>query len=265
MRILINSINYQPELTGIGKYTGEMAEWLSAQGCEVKVVTAPPYYPAWKIADNYPKFTYRRENINGVSVIRCPLWVPQIPSGVKRMLHLTTFVITSFPVMLWNALIWKPDLVFVVEPPLFCAFGAIVAGKVARSDTWLHVQDFEVDAAFELGILNKRTLRVSIEAAERWLLRRFKRVSTISERMMEKLRVKGVPRERQTLFENWVDLDQIKPLDNALAFRRKLGVPEHATVLLYTGNMGKKQGLELVIAAAKRLCGRKDLFFCVMW
>jgi colanic acid biosynthesis glycosyl transferase WcaI len=261
MRILINSINYSPELTGIGKYTDEMARWLVQAGCEVKVVTAPPYYPAWKVADGYSKLMYRREHIDGVSVIRCPLWVPRSPSGFKRIVHLATFAFASFPVMLWNALIWKPNLVFVVEPPIFCAFAAIVASKLSRCDAWLHVQDFEVDAAFELGLLKRRRLRVMVEAGERWLVRKFDRVSTISARMMDKLGVKGVSKERQILFENWVDLNQIYPLDNSSAFRRELGLPGDATILLYSGNMGKKQGLDSVIAAAKMLGDRKDLFF----
>jgi len=53
LRILIHGINHFPELTGIGKYTGEMAEWLVSRGHEVRVVTAPPYYPEWRIADGY--------------------------------------------------------------------------------------------------------------------------------------------------------------------------------------------------------------------
>ncbi len=53
MRILIYGVNYTPELTGTGKYTGEIAEWLAEQGHDVRVVTAPPYYPAWCVADGY--------------------------------------------------------------------------------------------------------------------------------------------------------------------------------------------------------------------
>ncbi len=49
MKILVYGINYWPELTGIGKYTGEMVEWLAAQGHEVRVITAPPYYPQWQV------------------------------------------------------------------------------------------------------------------------------------------------------------------------------------------------------------------------
>ena len=61
MRILIVGINYTPELTGIGKYTGEMAEWLATQGHEVRVVTAPPYYPEWRIGTGLKKIG----NMNG--------------------------------------------------------------------------------------------------------------------------------------------------------------------------------------------------------
>ena len=64
MRILIHGINFSPELTGIGKYTGEMAEWLAAQGHEVRVVTAPPYYPQWKVADGYSAARYKREGFD---------------------------------------------------------------------------------------------------------------------------------------------------------------------------------------------------------
>jgi colanic acid biosynthesis glycosyl transferase WcaI len=53
VRILIHSINYAPEVIGVGKYNGEMAEWLANRDYEVRVVTAPPYYPAWRVGEGY--------------------------------------------------------------------------------------------------------------------------------------------------------------------------------------------------------------------
>ncbi|GHL49096.1 hypothetical protein ECZU29_39460 [Escherichia coli] len=61
MKILVYGINYSPELTGIGKYTGEMVEWLAAQGHEVRVITAPPYYPQWQVGENYSAWRYNEE------------------------------------------------------------------------------------------------------------------------------------------------------------------------------------------------------------
>lgn len=95
MKILLYCLNYAPELTGIGKYTGEQAEWLAARGHQVRVITAPPYYPAWKIDRAYRGLRYRREMRHAVDVMRAPLWVPERPSGVKRLLHLASFAVTS--------------------------------------------------------------------------------------------------------------------------------------------------------------------------
>ncbi|MDF1594220.1 MAG: glycosyltransferase [Desulfobacterales bacterium] len=88
MRILIVGINFAPELVGIGKYTAEMVDWLAGQGHDVRVVTAPPYYPKWQVWDGYSGRHYKLENNNGVRVYRCPLWVPEMVSGLKRILHL---------------------------------------------------------------------------------------------------------------------------------------------------------------------------------
>ena len=80
MRILIYGLNFSPELTGIGKYTGELAPWLAAQGHEVHVVSAPPYYPAWRVGFGY-RNTFRTERPQPrLTVFRTPLYVPPPPA-----------------------------------------------------------------------------------------------------------------------------------------------------------------------------------------
>ncbi len=255
MKILIYGINYAPELTGIGKYSGEMAEWLARRGNEVRVVTAPPYYPQWRVSEGYSTWRYRRERLRGVDVRRCPLWVPRRPSGMTRILHLASFALFSFPVMLAQ-LLWRPDVVVVVEPPLFCAPAAVVVAGLAGSRAWLHVQDFEVDAAFDLGILRSRGMQGVVRAVERWLLKRFDRTSTISGRMLAGLEGKGVADERRVFFPNWVDTRVIQPVAAQNPFRRELRIGPREIVALYSGNMGQKQGLEMLIGSARMLVYR---------
>ena len=110
MRILIYSANFAPEPTGVGKYSGEMAAWLVSQGHEVRVIAAPPYYPGWKIAPGYRWPPFRRENFAGADVRRAPIWVPKSPGGTARALHLLSFALSSFPLMLMQ-LPWRPDVV----------------------------------------------------------------------------------------------------------------------------------------------------------
>lgn len=272
MKVLIYSINFAPELTGPGKYTGELAEWLAGRGHEVRVVTAPPYYPEWRVKNGYSGWWYRQELVaapssqpfsseevggrrslrhrGGVRVWRCPLWVPGQPSGPKRLLHLASFAASSFPVML-RQVWWRPEVVWAVEPPLFCAPTAWIVGRFCGGRSWLHVQDFEVDAAFDLGLLRSRVWRHVVSKIECWLMRRFDRVSTISDKMIRRLSDKGIA--EGVLFPNWVDTDQIFPLSGPSPFRRKLGIADSDVVALYSGNMGRKQGLELLGEAARLL------------
>ena len=253
MRILIYGLNYSPELTGIGKYTGEMSSWLAQRGHEVRVVTAPPYYPAWSIREDYRGKLYRTERQLGEPLVyRTPLYVPAKPTGLKRMVHLFSFMLGSLPVMLRQCF-WKPDVVFTVEPTFFGAPLALLVARATGAASWLHVQDYEIDAAFDLGLLPAHgpvhTIALGLEET---FTRAFTRVSSISHKMVERAESKGVPSERVTLFPNWVDVDAVHPQDPAApnSFRRELGL-EGKTILLYSGNMGAKQGLELLAPLAQ--------------
>ncbi|MHB1407218.1 MAG: WcaI family glycosyltransferase [Desulfitobacteriaceae bacterium] len=261
MRILIYGINYAPELTGIGKYTSEMAEWMAARGYEVRVVTAPPYYPAWKVGEGYSAWRYRRENLNGVAVWRCPIWVPARPSGIKRILHIASFALSSFPVILRRAF-WRPDVVMAIEPPLMLFPTTLVVGMLSGAPVWLHIQDFEVDAAFQLGLLPRtKWLQRLAEVLESLLMRGAKRVSTISPQMVSRLITKKISQAKTVLFPNWVDTKQICPLERPSILREELGFRKDDVLILYAGNMGAKQGLELLLDAAEKLQGEKGIKF----
>ena len=79
--------------------------------------------------------------------------------------------------------------------------------------------------------------------------------------MLAKLTDKGVAQHRQVLFENWVNLQQIYPLPPAQSLRSELAIPADKVVVLYSGNMGKKQGLEIVVQAAQQLQHRHEILF----
>lgn len=257
MRILLLGLNYSPELTGIGKYSGEMMEWLAERGHEVRVVTAPPYYPAWKVREDYRWWEYRVETSPaGVRIYRCPLWVPERPTGIRRMLHLGSFATSTLPVMLGLAA-WRPDVLLTVEPAFFCAPTTVLAAAISGGAAWLHIQDFEIDAAFDLELLPPGGLihRFAL-AYERMVMRGFKQVSSISPDMVRRLEAKGVDREKTMLFPNWVDLDVVHPLTGPNAVRRELGISEDQVALLYSGNLGMKQNLEVLPQLAQEL--RKD-------
>jgi len=262
MRALIVAINFAPELTGIGKYVGDMSSWMAdAGGMDVRVVTAPPYYPSWSVQRGYSAARYTTEQLAGAKVYRCPLWIPRQPRGLTRILHLLSFALTSLPVILWQALVWRPQIVLVVEPPLACAPAAWLAARLCGARAWLHVQDLEVDAAFDLGVLRHDGLRKLVLGVERFLMRRFDRVTSISHRMLARLREKGVDEDRLGFFPNWVDTEIIHPLQGENSLRTSLGVSKDRPVLLYSGNMGEKQGLEVIVEVARSQESISDALF----
>jgi colanic acid biosynthesis glycosyl transferase WcaI len=260
LHILIYGLNYAPELTGIGKYTGELGEWLASRGHEVTVVTAPPYYPAWRVREDYRGSSYRVEKVGTTTVYRVPLWVPMRPTGMKRVLHLASFMLGSLPVMALQPL-WQPDVVLTVEPTFFSAPVALAVAKFCGAKSWLHVQDFEVDAAFDLGLLPAGGVvqRMAL-GLEKLFTRGFDRVSSISEKMMERVRAKEVRPEHAVLFPNWVDVETIRPMEGPSWYRRELGL-EDKVVVLYSGNMGAKQGLESLAPLAAAFAEDEHVHF----
>jgi colanic acid biosynthesis glycosyl transferase WcaI len=251
MRLLIYGLNFAPEPTGVGKFSGEMAAWLAARGHDVRVVAAPPYYPSWRRDASVA--LWREELWRGVRVYRAPLYVPERPSGATRIAHLLSFAASSLPLAWWQAVAFHPQAVIAVAPSLMTAPGALAAAGLARARTWLHVQDFEAEAAFGLGLVGGSVLRDAALAAEGWLLRRFDRVSSISEPMLRRLIDKGVAPERARLVPNWADLDAIRPLGEPSPLRAQLAIPPDRLVALYAGTLGAKQGLDSLVDAARGL------------
>jgi len=266
VRILIYSINFYPELTSTGKYTGEMANWLAKHNHEVRIITAPPYYPQWRVYDGYSAIKYQKDiwqfNAQQIEIFRTPLWVPSKPNGWKRLLHLASFAVGSFPTVI-SQIRWRPELVVVVAPTLAIAPAALLLARLSGAKIWLHVQDFEVDAAFGMAMLRSGLIRRLALAIEGFLMKRFHRVSTISRRMLDRLSAKGIADAQRVFFPNWVDSDKIYPLDRPSTYRADLNLTGDVVVALYAGNLGEKQGLELLIESAKLTAGNSQILWVI--
>lgn len=264
MKLLILGINYAPEIISTGLYTTDLAEAMSRMGETVEVVAAQPYYPAWKVFDGYPRFFWSSERMeSGVHVVRCPHYVPARPTGARRILHHLSFTLTAFPVLLWKSLRFRPDMVFVATPALLPAPAGWLAARLCGAKCWLHVQDFEVEAAFATGLLRERSLAGRLARQfDRWIHHRFDRVSSISIAMMNRLRWLGIPEERLFDLPNWARLDAVKPLTGPSHYRQEFGITT-PHVALYSGNIANKQGLEILPEVARHLAHRDDLTFVI--
>ncbi|MFL9844940.1 WcaI family glycosyltransferase [Flavobacterium rhizosphaerae] len=265
MRILIFGINYSPELTGIGKYTGEMGSWLAGRGHDIHVVTAVPYYPEWKVHTAYQGKKWHTENIDGAKVHRIPLYVPEQVDSKKRIIHEFSFILNIVPVWLKFLFFKKKfDLVFCVAPPFHLGFLPLLYSKYRDVPMISHVQDLQVDAAKELEMIKNKTFLDIMFSLEHFILSKSTRVSTISLGMEQKIAVKGIKKQKQILFPNWVDENNIKPLPVEQSLRSEFGISLTDKVILYSGNLGEKQGLESIIEVAGQYKDRKDVYFLIV-
>ncbi|MBS3848542.1 WcaI family glycosyltransferase [Devosia sp. BSSL-BM10] len=263
MRILIVGLNYSPEKVGIAVYTTGLAEYLVAEGNEVKVVAGNPYYPSWQPIDGFKAGRYSHQVKNGVKVTWVPHYIPRNPTGGKRLLHHISFALSSLLPAIKEALSWKPHIVITIAPSLIAAPVARLAALICGAKSWLHLQDFEVEAAFATNLLTGGGVVKGVALYfERIILCMFHSVSTISPQMCLRLIAKGIPSTQISEFRNWADLEGIKPAEHFSTFRRRWAILT-PYVALYSGNIGNKQGVELIVEAARNLQHRDDLTFVV--
>jgi colanic acid biosynthesis glycosyl transferase WcaI len=251
MNITIISNNYAPEDSGIGLYSSDMAEFL-AQKHTVKVITAFPYYPQWKIHDNYQnKGSYYNETINNVEVVRFKQFTPSKPKFSGRILQMLHFFFGSIVNVLK---IKKSDVIIVVVPFTISIILGWFLKTIRGGKLIIHVQDFEFDAAFETGISSKTGfLSKIIFKIERMLFNRANAISTISFGMLKKLKTKTkVP---TMYFPNWIDHSKINPetaTSNSIFNDLKFNI-------LYSGNIGAKQDWEFFIEFLESCMQIKDI------
>lgn len=263
MRLLILGLNYAPEKIGIAVYTTGMAEALAAEGHDVRVIAGQPYYPAWKIGKGHNPWAYMQSEENGVSVTRAPHYIPVNPTGKRRLLHHASFAAAALLPAIWSGLTWRPDVVLAVAPSMVAAPVARLAAALAGAHSWLHIQDFEVEAAFATGLIEGggRLARLA-----RWfegrVLKSFERVSAISPEMCRRLADKGVAAGRIVEVRNWAETGSVRPMSVPSPYRQEWNI-ETEHVALYAGNIANKQGIDIVLDAARQLQHRQDLTFVI--
>lgn len=262
--VVIYGINYAPEIAGVGRYTGEIGEHLASRGHKVCVISTPPHYPGWRTNPPYSANAWSKEVVDGVAVYRCPLYLHPEMKGFRRILAPLTFALSSAIPALWQILARRPQVVMVVEPALFAAPAGLIGAKLVGAKAVLHVQDLEIDAAFAVGHLGRGGALAKLASGfEKFVMRRFDRVITISSRMAERIADKGVVADRIAIVRNWVDIERIRPQDEPSSYRAELGLPDDCKVVLYAGNIGAKQGVGLLIDAAERLADQTDILFVI--
>lgn len=249
MKITVWGINYDPEPTGIGPFSTDLCVFLAERGHAVTMISTFPYYPWWKKPAEARGKLHQKEVMKGVEVHRCWHWVPAKPSTLKRLIHEMSFLFTSSVAAL---LLPRPDVYVVISPPLFLGLGAFFVSRILRRPFVFHVQDLQPDAALGLGMIKPGPAVRALYVLEKWSYRSAALVSGISQGMLDAFAGKGVPARKIVYYPNWIPDAAASPSLRAsgASFRAEYKIPATTPLIAYSGNVGMKQGLEVVVDAA---------------
>lgn len=260
MKITLVSMNYSPEPTGSAPYVGGLARGLMELGHEVRVVTGIQHYPEWRNVSGQTE-ARRHDVVDGVPVLRLKHYVPPGGAGWRRLL-----MEASFSAQLLTAPLGRPDLVVTLSPALVPAAVAIARTKLFRRSTpvvaWVH--DLYSSGLVELGG-RMRHAASAARAFESFVLGKADAVVVIHERF-RRVVIDGLGLDADKVYAErlWSHVADTPITADRAAVRARLGWGDRP-VVLHAGNMGRKQGLTAVVAAAKVAQERKsDLLFVLM-
>jgi colanic acid biosynthesis glycosyl transferase WcaI len=269
-RVLLIGGNFYPEPIGIGKYNGEMMDWLAQNDYECTVVTTFPYYPYWKVQQPYCKksFWYKKEikyikpfYEKSINIYRCPQYIPDNPTGAKRMLLGLSFFITSFLVIIKLLFGKKHNYVISVVPSFETGLLAILYKYIRGGKFFYHIQDLQIDAARDLQMIKSSALISFLFTIEKFILKQADSISSVSTGMIEKIKTKC--NKSIYFFPNWVDPCIIYPIAEKDALKEEFNFKPSDKIVLYSGAVGEKQGLENILLVAESFIHNPHVKFVI--
>lgn len=243
--VLFVTQHYTPEVIGSAPYCADLAEGLVRRGRQVTVLTGLPHYPDPAEFESFTAEPPTRQNLAGVSIERLHSWLPKRRSALLRVAGELAFMLTGLLALL-RGRVGRHEVVISLCPSIF----AVLLGMMATARGGRHValvHDVQSGLAQSLGIVRFGLLVRLMRLAERFILNRVDLIMVLSTEMAATLRGLGVTRSIEIL-PIWVDVEAIRPRP----------VPDdRPTTILYSGNFGRKQGLDQLIALAAELAQKR--------
>jgi colanic acid biosynthesis glycosyl transferase WcaI len=240
--ILFVTRYFWPELIGSAPFTSDIADWLAREGRQITVVSGLPHYPGTTVFPAYQDRKRFHETMGTVSVERLGAGPPRRASTLARIANEIEFLVRGLGALATGR-ITRHEIVLALCPSILSVTLALAARR--RNGTAIAiVHDIQSGLAEKLG-MNGGRLSALMRWAERAMLNRVDLVIVLSQEMKDQLRRIGVDTPIDVV-PLWVDTDQIQPSEPAT---------RPAVKVLYSGNLGRKQGLGQVVAMAEHLAG----------
>jgi len=258
MRILILTQHYPPEPF---PRPADLAQWLVRRGHHVVVITGFPYYPTGTLFPGTKMRIWSREVVEGVSILRLPLYLDHSRSPVRRALNYGSFSLST--AILGPLLSGSIDAIYVEHPSTLFALSAWLVSRLRRVPFVYMVDDIWPDSVQASGMLRHRELLAGIELLEQFVYKRAGAITVISQGNRDRLVSKGVPECKVHFVPHYANEEIYEPVIPDPILREKLGVTRRFTIV-FAGHIGMAQGLDVVLSAAEMLVDLPEVMFLIV-
>jgi colanic acid biosynthesis glycosyl transferase WcaI len=270
MRVLALCPHFAPDVAPTGEVMTSIVGELAALGHELHVVTALPWYRHHALEVGWDGQLVRHETTPWGSITR----VHPFPTD-KRNIPARAAAFGGFTALAgWEGAVSRanPDVVLAMSPPLTLGPAGWAVARLRSVPFVFNIQDVFPDVAVELGALTDRRVIAAAAWLERTTYRGADAVTVLSEDLADNVRAKvtrgrtGFAAERAAakvrVIPNFVDTEWIQPQPSENTYRAEYGLTGKR-VVMYAGNVGMSQALDLVLAAAAALRHEPDIAFVI--
>jgi colanic acid biosynthesis glycosyl transferase WcaI len=263
IRILYLSQYFPPEMGAPAARVHELSREWAALGHEVTVLTGFPNHPTGVIPPEYRGQFIRRERLDGINVVRTPIYAAANQGLIKRGLNYTSYAASA--ALLGPFLTDRPDVVIATSPQMLTAVAGLAISALKRVPFVFEVRDLWPRSIVEVGALSAHHPAIRLlEQLEMFLYSKADRIVTVTDAFIDELGDRGVPRAKMRVVKNGVDLDLFRPSPRENEVRRELGFSSDDFICLYVGTHGMAHGLETILHAAEQLREHPDVRFVLV-
>jgi glycosyltransferase involved in cell wall biosynthesis len=260
MRILFLTQFYWPEIRTAPLNLATLAEDLQDRGHDVTVITGFPNHPFGRVYEGYRIKLWQWDNVRGVKVLRVPLFPDHSLSLIQRAVNYSSFALSA---TLTGSLLTrrlKADVIFVYLPPLTIGMPAAFLSRLHHASVVYWMTDLWPENLIAAGAQLKPFIYNFIRYIENWVYNQGKIVCVNSPGLIDNLMGKGVDHKKIEVVPDWADENIFFPTKYDEDLACQFGLSEKFNII-YGGNLGKVQGLEVVVEAAQSLQDLKDVQF----
>jgi colanic acid biosynthesis glycosyl transferase WcaI len=262
VNLLVLCPHFAPDVAPTGEVITSITSELAARGHHLHVVTSLPWYRHHRIEEGWTGRVLREQVTDWGRITRVHPFPTDKRNIPARALAFGGF--TALAGIVAAASRSRPDAVLSMSPPLTLGLAGWLTARLRGAPFVFNIQDVFPDVAVELGMITNPSVIGVASALERFTYLRSDAVTVLSDDLRDNVatKLRGNRADRVRVIPNFVDTEHIKPMSKENRYREEFGLTGK-TVVMYAGNVGFSQSLDLVLEAATALAHDPDLVFVI--